>query len=138
MYISFFLFFFLLYSTGNFIQYPVMENNLNIYMNHFSVYLKPTQHCKSTILQQQKKIPRTSQYNKVTASHTLWMNTWWVPIEMHWNWKIYAELYIFSTKKVKHLVNNFYVNHMLKWQCFNKMSLIKIIKIKFPCLFLPF
>ena len=48
----------LLYSTGNYIPYPVINNNgeeykKNTYMhnNHFAVQQKLTQHCKSTILQ---------------------------------------------------------------------------------------
>ena len=54
----------LLYSTGNYIQYPVINNHgkeylksMYIYMyiyvklNHFAVQQKLTQHCKSTLLQ---------------------------------------------------------------------------------------
>ena len=46
----------LLYSTGNNIQYLVITCNGKesekeyIYLNHFAVHLKLTQHCKSTIL----------------------------------------------------------------------------------------
>ena len=49
----------LLYSTRSYIQYLVItcnEKNLKkiiyiyIYLNHFAVYLKLTQYCKSTIL----------------------------------------------------------------------------------------
>ena len=55
----------LLYSTGNYIQYPVINHNGNeykkeciyIYMYncHFTVQQKLTQHCKLTILQFKKK-----------------------------------------------------------------------------------
>ena len=48
----------LLYSTGNYIQYPVTNHNgkeyekkMYVWLNHFAVYQKLTQHCKSTILQ---------------------------------------------------------------------------------------
>ena len=54
----------LLYSTGNYIQYLVINYNgkeskvkkyryIHIYVppNHFAVYLKPTKYCKSTVLQ---------------------------------------------------------------------------------------
>ena len=51
----------LLYSTENFIQYPVttiMERNMKnvhiyiyIYLSHFAVEQKLTQHCKLTVLQ---------------------------------------------------------------------------------------
>ena len=50
----------LLYSSANYIQYTVinhdgknMKKNIYIYIkqNHFAVYQKLTQHCKSTILQ---------------------------------------------------------------------------------------
>ena len=43
----------LLYSTGNYIQYPVINHNgKRIYMCiNFAVQQKLTQHCKSTILQ---------------------------------------------------------------------------------------
>ena len=45
------------YSTENYIQYPGINHNGKeyekecIYMNHFAVQQKLTQHCKSTILQ---------------------------------------------------------------------------------------
>ena len=51
----------LLYSTGDYIQYPVLNHNgkeyekvyvyMYIHMNHFPVQQKLTLHCKSTILQ---------------------------------------------------------------------------------------
>ena len=50
----------LVYSTGNYIQYPVINHNRKEYekeyiyvciMNHFAIQQKLTQHCKSTILQ---------------------------------------------------------------------------------------
>ena len=54
----------LLYSTGNYIQHPVINNNgkeyekecvfyiyIYIYMNQFAIEQKLMQHCKSTILQ---------------------------------------------------------------------------------------
>ena len=51
----------LLYRTGNYIQYPVINHNgkeyihthiyIYIKLNHFAVEQKLTQHCKSTILQ---------------------------------------------------------------------------------------
>ena len=51
----------LLHSTGNYVQYSVinhngknMKKNVCIYvykLNHFSVHQKLIQHCKSTILQ---------------------------------------------------------------------------------------
>ena len=54
----------LLYSTGNYIQYPVVNHMyicnkqcvcvcvcVCVYLNHFVVQQKLTQHCKSTILQ---------------------------------------------------------------------------------------
>ena len=57
----------LLYSTGNYIQYPVINRNgkeyeneyiytyiYYIYMNHFAVHQKLAQHCKSTVLQLKK------------------------------------------------------------------------------------
>ena len=53
----------LLYSTGNFSQYPVINHNgkeykkrmyIYVQLNHFAVQQKLTQHCKSTILQQKK------------------------------------------------------------------------------------
>ena len=44
----------LLYSTGNYIQCPVINNNgkeyEKEYLSHFAVPQKLTQHCKSTIL----------------------------------------------------------------------------------------
>ena len=49
----------LLYSTGNYIQYPVINHNgkeyekitcIYMYNNQFAVHQKLTQHCKSTIL----------------------------------------------------------------------------------------
>ena len=60
----------LLYSTGNYIQYPVITYSgkehekeymcvyIYIYVNHFAVQQKLTQHCKSTILQfREREIP---------------------------------------------------------------------------------
>ena len=45
----------LLYSTENYIQYPVINYNgkeyIYVYLNHFAVHLKLTQHYKLTILQ---------------------------------------------------------------------------------------
>ena len=48
----------LLCSTGNYIQYPVINHNgkeykkcIYVYLNQFAVQQKLTQHCKSTILQ---------------------------------------------------------------------------------------
>ena len=44
----------LIYSTGNYIQYPVINHNgkeYEKYMNHFAVHEKLTQHCKSTLLE---------------------------------------------------------------------------------------
>ena len=49
----------LLYSTGNYIQYPVINHNgkeyekeyIRVQLSHFAVQQKLTQHCKSTILQ---------------------------------------------------------------------------------------
>ena len=49
----------LLYSTGNYIQYPVTNRNgkeyekecMYIHNNHFAVQQKLTKYCKSTILQ---------------------------------------------------------------------------------------
>ena len=42
----------LLYSTGSYVQYPIINYNGKeyIYMNHFAVYQKLTQHCKSTTI----------------------------------------------------------------------------------------
>ena len=49
----------LLYSTGKYIQYPVINHNgkeyekqMHAQQNHFAVQQKLTEHCKSTILQQ--------------------------------------------------------------------------------------
>ena len=48
------------YSTGNYIQYPVVNHNgkeleksenIFVLLSHFTVQQKLTQHCKSTILQ---------------------------------------------------------------------------------------
>ena len=46
----------LLYSTGNYVQYPVINHSRKEYkkLNHFAVLQKLTQHCKSTILQLKK------------------------------------------------------------------------------------
>ena len=56
-----------MYSTGNYIQYLVVNYNgkeskkiyryihIYVYLNHFAVHLKLTQHCKSTILQFKKR-----------------------------------------------------------------------------------
>ena len=53
----------LLYSTGNYIQYLIItysekehEKRIYVYveLNHFAVYQKLTQHCKSTIFQLKK------------------------------------------------------------------------------------
>ena len=56
----------LLYSTGNYIQFPVINHNgkeytyicihtyTYIYLNYFAIHEKLTQHCKSTILQLKK------------------------------------------------------------------------------------
>ena len=52
----------LLYSIGNDIQYLIItydEKNLKkeyvyIELNHFTAYLKQTQHCQSTIVQEKK------------------------------------------------------------------------------------
>ena len=51
----------LLYSTGNYIQYPEIKNHngkdykknvyIYVYLNHFAAQQKLTQHCKSTIRQ---------------------------------------------------------------------------------------
>ena len=51
----------LMYSTGNYSQYPVINHNgkeyekeciyIYVCMNHFAVQQKLAQHCKSTILQ---------------------------------------------------------------------------------------
>ena len=53
----------LLCSTGNYIQYPVINHNgkdiylcIYVYMSHFAVHQKLTQHCKSTILQIKKEV----------------------------------------------------------------------------------
>ena len=48
----------LLYSTGNHIEYSVINHNrkkyekehIYIYLNHFAIQQKLTQHCKSTTL----------------------------------------------------------------------------------------
>ena len=40
-----------MYSTGNYIQYPIINHNGKGYENHFAVHQKLTQHSKSTILQ---------------------------------------------------------------------------------------
>ena len=49
----------LVYSTGNYIQYPEKEYVfLYIYKNHFAVQQKLTQHCKSTIFQENKFLKR--------------------------------------------------------------------------------
>ena len=50
----------LLYSTRNYIPYPVINNKKEyekkyIYMNHFAIYQKLTQYFKSTIVQLKKK-----------------------------------------------------------------------------------
>ena len=53
----------LLYSTGNYNQYSVVNHNRKEYekeyicilLNHFAVHQKRTQHCKSTILQLKKR-----------------------------------------------------------------------------------
>ena len=48
----------LLYGTGNYTQYPVINHNGKkkkyIYLSHFAVYKKLMQHYKSTILQLKK------------------------------------------------------------------------------------
>ena len=45
----------LLYSPGNYTQYRVITyNEKESELNHFSVYLKLTQHCKWTIFQYKK------------------------------------------------------------------------------------
>ena len=50
----------LLYSTGNYIQYPEVNHKGKeyekeyIHLNHFAVQQKLTQHCKSTIFQLKK------------------------------------------------------------------------------------
>ena len=50
----------LLYSTGEYIQYPVLNHNgrqykkeciYNVQLNHFAVQQKLTQYCKSSIFQ---------------------------------------------------------------------------------------
>ena len=49
----------LLYSTGNYIRYPVINHNgkeyekeyMYVKLNHFAVQQKLTQHCKSTVVQ---------------------------------------------------------------------------------------
>ena len=54
-----------LYSTGNYIQYPVINHNgkeyekeyIYIYLNHFAIYQKVAQHYKSVIFQ----LKRTTQ-----------------------------------------------------------------------------
>ena len=50
----------LLYSIGNYIQYPVINHNgkdmyIYLQLNHFAVHQKLTHRCKSTILQPKKK-----------------------------------------------------------------------------------
>ena len=47
----------LLYATGDCIQYPIINHDGKeyIHMNHFAVFQKLAQHCKSTILQLEKK-----------------------------------------------------------------------------------
>ena len=53
----------LLWSTRNYIQYPVINHNgkewkkeyIYVYLNHFAVQQKITQHCKPTVLQFLKK-----------------------------------------------------------------------------------
>ena len=69
----------LLYSTGNYIQYLVVNNNgkeseknidLNVYsdtymyLNHFAVHQKLTQHSKSTILQLKNNFFKVNWTNK--------------------------------------------------------------------------
>ena len=46
----------LLYSTGNYIQYPMINHNGKEYekLNHSPVQQKLMQHCKSTVLQSNK------------------------------------------------------------------------------------
>ena len=48
----------LLNSTGNYIEYPIMEKNLNNYTHtyHFAVNLKLTQPFKLTVLQFSKRL----------------------------------------------------------------------------------
>ena len=51
-----------MYSTGNYIQYPVinhMENNTKKRMYIYAVEQKLTQHCKSTIPQFKKEEKRS-------------------------------------------------------------------------------
>ena len=67
----------LLYCTGNYIQYPVLNHNgkeykkrmyLCIKLSHFAVQQRSAQHCKSTILQLKKKNLCVGQIN-----HVLWV-----------------------------------------------------------------
>ena len=75
-----------LYSTGNYIQYPVINHNgkecekicvymcvhiyyLSIQLNHFAVYQKLTQCCKSNTLQFKKKFFKGWEGQKVHSSH---------------------------------------------------------------------
>ena len=48
-----------------------------VYMNHFAVHLKLTQHCKSTILQLKKKLKnqRTQLESKFGLWNTLWRSS---------------------------------------------------------------
>ena len=65
----------LLYSTGNYIQYPLIKHNgkeyekeyTYRYNNHFAVHQKLTQYCKSTIPQLKKK---GTSFSTIPATHT--------------------------------------------------------------------
>ena len=72
----------LLYSTGNYIQYPVINHNgkeyeeeyvyIYVQVNHSAVHQKLTQHCKSTILQfKQKTNDQTNKKPQVSLSTEL-------------------------------------------------------------------
>ena len=70
----------LVYSTGNFIQYPVINHDRTEYekeyaTEYFAVLQKLTPHCKSTILEN-NKLKKKNHKTLFTESNIIRINKW--------------------------------------------------------------
>ena len=123
----------LLYSTGNYIQYPVINHNgkeyekqIHAQHNHFAVQQKLTEHCKSTILQQNwfkrkntQKQTNTESWSPCLKSHNFWVA--WPGFEP---WSVHLEspvilylimLCISDLRKVTAVCSSSWKNNSCPW-----------------------
>ena len=75
-------------------------------MNHFAVHQKPTQYCKSTILQfKNKKIQQTSEYNKKGVDSQTYRtikqssSCQWGEGRRDWRYKLLCIVFLYASYK---------------------------------------